>query len=106
MRLPPSEQGPIVLGSQGPVRGNEPLDLVLLCLAMFLKLASSKVALGMSGSEECTVPGSNKQLGERCRRPSDIRHTQGIKSLATRLIFIVEKHTFAVYTQQGSSNHQ
>lgn len=58
MRLPPSEKGPIALGSQGPVHGNEPLDGVLPGLSMFLKLAKGNVALEMS---ECTVPGSNKQ---------------------------------------------
>lgn len=48
MRLPPSEKGPITLGSQGPVHENEPLDIVLLGLSMFLKLAKGMVALDMS----------------------------------------------------------
>lgn len=48
MRLPPSEKGPIALGFQGPVHENEPLDIVLLGLSMFLKLAKGMVALDMS----------------------------------------------------------
>jgi hypothetical protein len=47
MRLPPSEKGPIALGSQGPVHGNEPLDSVLPGSSMFLKLAKGNVALDM-----------------------------------------------------------
>lgn len=98
MRLPPSEKGPIALGSQGPMHENELLDIVLLGLSMFLKLAKGMVALGMFrvygpwlSNIQCLFMGV---LGHSSHPRK--------KNLATRLTFIVEKHTLAVPAQHGS----
>lgn len=89
MRLPPSEKGPIALGSQGPVHEIEPLDVVLPGFSMFLELAKGMVALDLF---KVYGPWLEQTVLFMAVLLTFVT-PQGKKTQPRQLRFIVEKHT-------------